>query len=140
MKYIYVAILFIHTLLFAGCVTQKNDGVKDLLKESDLTSEQFREWSQIRDKWLKNSFRPCLSESHLELSCAHCTSVYCTLILHIDENGNVSHWKKTKSRACGSEAPDALIRCFVRFLENVQFSKEFRGRSFEVMFGTGLKC
>jgi hypothetical protein len=140
MKSVYGVYLIIFSVLFSGCVTQKADTEKRILKEAELTTEQFREWSHIKEAWLKDSFRPCLSESHITLSCADCTSVYCTLILSIDENGNVSQCKKVTSKACGSEAPDALIACFSRFLGRIQFSKSFRGCTFEIMFGTGLKC
>jgi hypothetical protein len=140
MKFNSLHSLLFLILLITGCSARSNYEDKGLLKESELTSEQFREWSKIKDEWLKNSFRPCLSESHITLSCADCTSVHCTLVLTIDENGNVSRWIIIKSKACGSEAPDSLIRCFARFLEHIQFSKSFRGRTFEVMFGTGLKC
>lgn len=82
----------------------------------------------------------CLRKFRLKMSCDGCGYIYMTVVIRIDDRGQLSDYDKTGENVCGRVAPQGLERCFMEYLETITFPENLRGAVIEVRLGTGLKC
>ena len=140
----------LHLLIIIICLIQlsnvshcQNDNslpADTIIKTQDLNNEQWQIWDSISNYWLKNEFQNCLKMNNLKLSCGYCASVYLTVNLFIDNEGELSNYEIVKERVCGSKASTKLKNCFMQYFETIVFPAPLRNINIQVQLGNGLKC
>ncbi len=106
----------------------------------DLNKTAYKSWNNIDSVWHYNSFRKCLSENNLKLSCAKCESIYLDVIFTIDSTGKLIDYRIVNEKLCGGRFTPELKICFLEFFLDFNFPEELRRLKFQVKLGTGLKC
>jgi len=141
MKKILSALLFILVITpLAGVQNITDTGQTAAVKEYNLPEAEGRAWNSIRDEWMKNQYRSCLKKFNLKMNCAHCVYIYIKAEITIDSNKKLKTYRKTGENVCGEKISTGLEKCFMESLEQQTFPDELKGRKFETMLGTGLKC
>lgn len=110
------------------------------MKEHELDNTRFRCWDGIKDKWLREVYFPALDKFKLRMSCGRCEYIYIRVILYIDRNGRLVHYKKGRETVCGKPCPKELEEHLMQFFKEMIFPEELRGIAIETMLGTGLSC
>lgn len=106
----------------------------------ELPREQGMAWSAIRQRWMHESFRRCLSASSIQLDCGGCISVRIPVHITIDETGSIHARPLPGGRSCAESPSPGLQRCFIDEIEKMQTPELLRQWEFDETLGTGLSC
>jgi hypothetical protein len=119
-----------------SCVTRPATVIRDY----DLRGDQWKEFNDFRDTWVRNSFPRCLEQSKLHLTCDGCEKIYIVVRITINSDGKMVGYEKISEHVCGRPAPAKLERCFIEYLESIIFPRKLRSMIIETRLGNGLKC
>lgn len=110
------------------------------VREYELPDGGRDAWYRIRDEWMRNRYPLCLKKFRLRMSCGDCVYIYMKGNITIDSSGRMSRFNETASNVCSKKIPPALRECFLKPLKEKVFPDNLKGKEFETMLGTGLKC
>ena len=110
------------------------------IPEHKLDENAFRDWSAIKEKWLRDVFPGCIEKQGIVLSCSGCERVYIRGILVIGADGYLVTFIKKDESVCGRRAVISLERCFVEYFFNIKFPESLRNTRIVVTLGNGLRC
>ena len=131
-------------IILTGCLyktpTDDKTSSQRPIKTHELPDEKFRQWTSIKDRWLRNEFPLCLKRYNLEMSCSGCEYIYITVELTIDGDGRLVQYKIIHENICGKRASKQIEKCFMRYFKTIVFPKELRNLTIVANLGNGLKC
>ncbi len=110
------------------------------VQEYLLTGAQETAWKDLKARFVKESFGPCLKKRGVTVSCAGCTAVFIRAEIAIDKKGRFAGYKRLQGRYCGDTMPAGVEECLMEFFRDVEYPPELRGLTVEAMLGLAYKC
>lgn len=110
-----------------------------VLKSYELPDAEWKAWQKTEEAW-KGEYTKILKEQKLKMNCNGCESIHMDVVLSIDAEGKLKHYRLLRSNKCSEAFPKALEIRFMKYFFGLKFPDELKGKNFEVRLGTGLKC
>ena len=110
------------------------------VKDYELTDDQRKAWSLIKEQWFRNDYREILKKFNLKMNCSDCEYVYITVRLHVDDSGRIVNFEIIKEHICRGGATEKLREAFLKYFKDIILPESLRDMIIEARLGTGLSC